>query len=227
MYRIIALIVLASVKLGAQNANPDVIGIIKKASDKLNTDAYYAYDTQYKMYEDYESNRAKETYAGFLLKKNNIYYYKIKNTEFVGFKNYSVMVSNDEKSILISKQARQQFPLDLSKYLKGFTTKLLKSDKNEYVCELVPTKISQIMVSKIVLHINKSDYSIIRQKLYLLNPMENDEKSTKPRLEVTFRPKAKKPAADDFLVTERNYYIITSSGYKIANRYKKYNLYKA
>ena len=77
-----------------------------------------------------------------------------------------------------------------------------------------------------MLHINKSDYSIVKQKLYFVNTVENDSKISKPRLEVVFKPKGKKLTTDDFLVSEKNYFLRVGKQIKVANRFNDYILYK-
>lgn len=226
VYQTIVFSFFISVSLIAQVTNENANTILKKASEKFKNDTYYSYNTKYTMYYDYESNDVKESYAGFLLKKNAIYYFKIKNTEFVSFKDYSVKVSGDEDAILITKSDTQELPLDFNNYLNSFKSRLIGTSKSEYICELVPAQVSQIMFSKIVIHVNKQDYSIIKQKLYFLNTIENKNKIASPRLEISFSPRIKKMEADNFLVNEKNYFTRIGNDLKVVTRFKGYKLFK-
>lgn len=210
----------------AQDKNKDVVTILKRASEKLKSEAYFSYNVKYNMYKDYTSDALQESYSGLLLKSGNTYYFKIKNTEFVSFKDYAVKVSKDEKAILISREQKQQFPMDIANYLQGFDYKFLGNSTTTYICELVPVKVSQIMFSKVILYINKKDYSIMRQTLYFLNTTENKKGTAKPRLDIIFSPREKNAAKDNFLINEKSYFIRTAGDIKLASRFKAYQLFK-
>jgi hypothetical protein len=203
-----------------------VENVIKKAAEKFKTEKYFTYNIKYNIYNDQNSNVVNYTYSGFLLKKNDIMYYKIKNTEFVQFKDYSVKVSKDEKAIQVSKDENAQMPMDLSQFLKGFNYKFIGNDKTNWICELVPAKVSQIMFSKIVIYINKQNYSVSKQVLYFLNPIEENKKKAKPKTEIIFSTRNKNQASDNFLIDEKNYFIRSNKDIKVASRFKEYELYK-
>lgn len=213
-----------SLAMYAQEKNESVEQIINKASQTFNAKEYFTYNINYKLFSDYTSKKATDAYDGFLLKKDNVYYYKIKNTEFIGFREYSVKVSNDEKAILIGKKGKDDFPLNLNTYLKAFKSKLIKSDNATWICELVPDKVSQIMFSKIIMAINKKDYSVSKQVLYFLNTSPED--SNAQRLEITFTPRNKDLPKDNALVDQSKYFIKSGSTIKVAPRLKEYQLYK-
>ena|SRR6218665_3821632 len=220
---LIAFCALWSVMVCGQQKNESVENIISKASQIFKTKDYLTYNVKYNIFSDYTTTKATETYTGFLLKKDNIFYYKIKNTEFVGFKDHSVKISNDEKALLIGKKGQEEFPLDLSTYLKAFKSRLIKSDNTSWTCELIPDKISQIMFSKVIMVINKKDYSVARQVLYFLNTSP-DEKAG--RLEISFTTRTKDLVKDKFLIEQSNYFTKSGNTIKTASRFKEYKLYK-
>lgn len=209
----------------AQNKQETVESIMVKASEKFASNPYLTYNLKYALYKD-NSKKPFESYTGFLLKRDNIFYHKIKETEFITFPDFSVKINKDEKAILIGKKLKNDFPLDLKKYLKAFRSKLLKSDNTTWTCELVPDKISQIMMGKIIMVINKSDYSISKQFLYVLNTLEDGKKTPDMYIEIVFSPRTKDKKLDDFLIDQNNYFSKTGNNIKTAPRFKEYHLYK-
>lgn len=210
----------------AQNGSLTVIDVLKKASEKFKTEKNLSYNLKYNLYNDEKSSKIDESYSGFLVKRGNSMYYKIKDTEFVGFNDYSVKVSNEEKAIIIAKGESKESPLDIDKFLKGFNYKFLGNDSTHWVCELTPSKVSQIMYRKIIIHINKKDYSIYKQILYFLNPVEENNKITRPRLEMVYTSRTTNEEKDNSLVDEKKYFTRVGKEIKVANRYKEYTLYK-
>lgn len=199
--------------------------ILKKASEKLQSDAYFSAFTKYSLYPDHKSSKAKEEYSGMILKKNGIYYYKIKNTEFVGFKDYAVKVSKDEKAMQIEKSAENTFPINIESLLKGYDLKLTGNDKAYWICEITPPKVSQSAFSKMTVFIRRKDYSIAAQKIYFFGSVQDDRIVPGQRLEAVFSER-KPSQLDAFLVNEKNYFTRSGKEIKPAERFKGYKLYK-
>jgi len=208
--------------------------IITKAADTYNESAYIAYNSNYSLYLDYNSKKVYEYYSGMVLKKNNVNYFKIKNTEFVTFKNIGIKVSNDEKAIVIEKQKKKidESPLSLKNYLDAYNAKLIETDSKTYICELTPNKITQIMLSKIVIYIRKKDYSIAKQSLFFVEQMESKDSKGKriysvPRLEITFTPRPRDEKSDNYLVSKENYFSEKGNDITISKRFSTYQLFKS
>ena len=211
---------------GQTNARLTAADILKKAADKMRDAPYYSFSTAYALYENYSSAKAKETHTGITLKKDGVYYNKIKNTEFVGFKGYTVKVNSDQKAIQIVKTDHAQLPVDIESYLKGYQLKLIGNNKTYWICEISPPKVSQVPFSKILFYVNRKDFTIIGQKTYLFGHMENDQLISGQRLEATF--KERKPSPNDsFLTSEKNYFIRSGKEIKPAARFNGYKLFKA
>lgn len=208
--------------------------VLKKAIEVNNKQQYLSYNSKYALYLDFTSKKVYEQYTGIVLKKNNVNYFKIKNTEFVTFKNYGLKINHDQKAFVIEKQTgeMEESPLSLTNYLKGVDSKLIQSNATHFICELTPSKISQIMFSKILIYIKKSDYSIAKQSLFFVEKMESKDSKGKtiytvPRLEITFSPRAKDEKRDNVLVTKENYFAERNNEIIISRRLSAYQLFKS
>lgn len=217
-----------------QKQKMTALQVLKKAIEVNDSQEYLSYNTKYALYLDYTSKKIYEQYTGVILKKKNINYFKIKNTEFVTFKNYGLKINHEQKAIVIENQAGEieESPLSLANFLNGFNSKLIQSNPTYFICELSPTKISQIMLSKVILYIKKSDYSIAKQSLFFVEKMESKDAKGKsiytlPRLEIVISPRKKDNKKDDFLLTRENYFTEKNNEIVISKRLSAYQLFKS
>lgn len=208
--------------------------ILKKAAEVYNKQEYVSNNSKYALYLDYTSRKIYEQYTGVVLRKNNVNYFKIKNTEFVAFNNYVLKINHDQKAIIIERQTREmeESPLSLTNYLKGFNAKLIQTDEDNFICELTPSKISQIMLSKVIIQIQKKDYSIVKQTLFFAEKMESKNAKGKsiytvPRLEIVFSPRAKNEKRDNLLVAKENYFTGKDNQIVLSKRISAYQLFKS
>ena len=234
-YFFIVLFLLRLSRLYSQENKTTAITVLKKASDSYNNKEYVSYNSKYVLYLDYTSNKVYEQYAGFTLKKNKVNYSKIKNTEFVVFNNSSIKINHDEKALIIEKTNNpniQNSPLGLETYLKGFNYKL-STNKDYFICELTPAgKMSQIMMHKVILYIRKTDYSIAKETLFLVEKMQSKDAKGKPiltvsRLEITFSPRIKNEKVDNLLIKKENYFTEKGNNIIVSKRLSAYKLYKS
>lgn len=194
--------------------------VLKKTAQYYNTQKYYTYTMKYVLYLDYKSKTPYSTYSGIFVNKNNAIYFKIKDTEFVTFDNIGIKINHLQKALVFqdNKKDLESSPLDVSKYLKGFNAKL-ETTSEYYICELKPAgKISQIMASKILIYINKKDFSIAKQSLFFVEKMESKNNKgvivkTIPRLETFFAKRTKNEESDNKLTSKSNYF--TEKGGKV------------
>ncbi|PKB18342.1 hypothetical protein [Flavobacterium sp. 5] len=208
--------------------------IISNASDAYIHSKYMSMNSTYNLYLDYNSEKVYEHYAGIVLKKNEVIYFEIKSTEFITFKNLGIKINYDQKAIVLEKQnkATEESPLSLKNYLNGYNAKLIDSDKNNFICELTPNKISQIMLSKIIIHIKKNDYSIVKQTLYFVEKMETKDAKgkriyTTPRLEINFSPREKNEKRDNLLTSKDNYFTERGNEIVLSKRFSTYQIFKS
>ena len=228
------LFLLFSVLANSQEQKLTAQQIIRNASKAFNEAPYITNNSNYNLYENYNSKKVYRNYTGIVLKKNNINYFKIKNTEFVSFKNIGIKINHDQKAIVIEKQKKStdESPLSLTNYLEAYNAKLIETDKNNYICELTPNKITQVMLSKIVIHIRKKDYHIVKQILFFVEKMETKNAKGKsiystPRLEITFTPRQKNEKRDNILISKENYFTEKGNELVLSNKFSTYQLFKS
>lgn len=219
----------------AQQEKMTAMQVLKKATETFNKQEYLSYNSSYSLYLDYTSQKKHEQYSGIVLKKNKVNYFKIKNTEFVSFKNYGIKINHDQKAIVVENESTnemQESPLYMDNYLKGFESKIISTNKEYFICELTPAKISQIMLSKIVVYIRKSNYGIAKQTLFFVEKMESKDSKgktiyTTPRLEISFTPRTKNEKADNFIVAKENYFTEKGNEIIVSKRLSAYQLFKS
>lgn len=214
-------------------AQKTALEVLEKASEKYNKETYVSYSSTYKLFLDYTTQKVHEQYTGRVLRKNNTTYVKIKETEFLTFDDCVLKINHDQKALIYQKKedANEEVPFSLSGYLKGFQVAFGEQSKDYYICEIKPPKISQIMMSKAIVYIRKSDLSLQKQKIYFVEKMESKDSNgkiilTTPRLEIEYLEKPKKNEEDDFLVTKSNYVKESRNELQFSKRLATYKLYK-
>lgn len=208
--------------------------VLDKAIEVNKAKTYISYNSNYALYKDYKTTSPYETYDGVVLRKNGVNYLRIKNTEFVTFNDYGLKINHDQKAVVMEKGNSniKELPTSVESYTKGFKSKLLPSDGQYYICELNPPKISQIMLHKVVLHIKKSDFSVAKQVLYLVEKMEVKNKSglteySVPRLEISFKKREKNETKDNVLTLKANYFTQKAGQITLSKKLSKYKLFKS
>ena len=217
----------------SQQEKITAIQVLKKATAAYNKQEYISYNSNYSLYLDYSSQKVYEQYSGIILKKNNVNYFKIKDTEFISFNDYVLKISSEQKAIVMENgsKAIEESPLSLNNYLKGFDAKLTRN-KDYFICELIPAKLSQIMFSKVIIYIKQTDYSISKQTLFFVEKMESKNAKGKiiysiPRLEITFNSRPKNEQKDNFLTLKENYFTEKNTQIKVSKRFSAYQLFKS
>lgn len=209
--------------------------IIKKASLAYQKNNSFSYNSQYVMYADYVTNKILEKYQGYIIKKNNSSYIRIKETEIITLPPYGIRIDNVNKVIAMiqSDQTTLQNPLVVDHYLKEFNSKLI-SDKGEFfVCEIIP--VNNIKVNpfqKIVFQIHKTNFHIEKQILYLFNQIESKDSkgrliSNKPRIEISFSTRSRNEKNESKLFRLESYISTKGNEIKPAHNYFGYTIYKS
>lgn len=219
----------------SQQEKRTALQVLQKASEVFNKQEYVTYNSTYALYLDYKTDKVYEQYSGIVLKKNNVNYYKIKQTEFVSFNDYGLKINNEQKALMVQKgnELNETSPLALNSYLKGFQVKFIETNnKLFYVCELTPPKVSQLMLHKVIFYINKTDFSIGKQKLFFVEKMQSKNNKgvsvyTIPRLEINFTKRVKNESKDNLLVTKSNYLTIKGNTFILSKKLASYKLYKS
>lgn len=209
----------------------------KKVMDKV-TAVYgnskrLSFFVEYASFSNYKDIKPKELYSGILIKNGDVYYNKIKNTEIINFSDCSLKIGNDEKAIMYNANQKEDLllpSLESSAFLKEFSGKL-KSTPSHYICEFIPKKFTQIMVSKIIFYINKKDFTLAKQIMYLAQETEYKNSggkvvSSAPRVELTFQKRKNDTEKDKFLTKKENYFTKRGVDVILSKRLLGYKLYK-
>lgn len=215
----------------AQEKIPTAKFLFQKSAETYAKNNQYAFVSQYQMYKNYTSTTVTESYDGEIVKFNNQTYFRIKDFEFVNFQDLSIQVSQSEKAILVYKQANKTnllSPINLEKYINGYVIKVT-STNNFWICDLTPSKGSQVMAHKIMVYLNKSDFTIAKQEIYMLSQLQYGNTVSKkaieaPKMVVTFRKRAINSIKDQAHTAKTSY--ITGVGKKlyVSKRYAGYKL---
>ncbi|MFL9843552.1 hypothetical protein [Flavobacterium rhizosphaerae] len=194
---------------------------VEKIFDKVNAaykdSPYITYNSRYIMYDSYTSKNVYENYSGFYIKKGNRVYFKLHNTEVIVSDSVGAKINHDQKAILIGTGGGVDSGAMITNQLalQGFKSEL-KTDPGFYICEFTAGKLTQAPYNKVIVFVNKKDFTVAKQILYLSSPLEGNDKSGKktvsfPRLEIQFTLRKKDIAGDEKLLSLKNYFTIKNN----------------
>jgi len=190
----------------------------------------------YQLFKGVDGNNIIEEYKGMYAKNKDSYYSKIKNTEIVYTPTFYVKVNHDQKAMVfvnnqVNKEQKNSL-VDLDAILKNFENIKIIDKGSYWQCEMVAIEYSQSPFSKIIMDINKKNYAIKKQVLYLTNMIDfSDNERTKaeyniPKLILTYSNYSDLSTYDLGLFKKNKY--TTSSNGKVApaTKYKDYEIIK-
>lgn len=206
--------------------------ILKKVQEVYNTNNSISLSVNYTLFKNEVSIHTEESFDGLIVKDRQNYYSKINNTEFIQLSDNYVKINHDEKAMLYAKgtsNSDSSSPLNISGFINFFKTADVTETSDLFVCELISKDITMLPYSKVVLHINKKDYSIKKQILYLIKPMsfannDNEKEISNPRLEITFSELDSKKVIPNSLFNISNYVDVSKSDVKPSNKLETYQL---
>lgn len=210
----------------------EIIKIINKSTEKYLGDSSIAISLNYDLFSSYTSKKTLQSYVGVSVSSNKKSYLKIHNTEFINTPDLSFKINHDQKLALIylsnKKEATNtQNPINIKEFLKYFKKKTLTSNSTSWVIELETPVLTQLPYGKVKIFINKQDYSIKKQTLYLLDGIpQNNNKSLIPRLEISFKELKKTNSEINSLLDLNKYLIKQSNSYVLAKQFESYKLLK-
>lgn len=218
----------------AQNNNLSAREVFQKAIDKYKKQNYLSLRTHYKSFKHYTDTKPSEIFYGETILKNDISYSKVKDVEIVTFNDYVLQISNSAKTVVVDKNKigkSQLDPFQFESYLKNFETKVT-TDSNDYICTMIPKKFAQIMLNQVVIYINKHDFTVRKQEIFLLKQMPHKNSKGKivsdiPKIEMIFSMREKKEAKDNQLLTKSSYFKIIKNNFVLAQRFSNYKLINA
>lgn len=214
----------------AKTDKDKIIELFAKSKKVYESRNVFKLNVSYKMFLSNKSDIPSEKYDGTFIKKNSDYYSKISNTEFVKIKNCFIKIDNDSKLIEFKKEIKTESPIyDLTGILSNFNAFKLTSDGDYWICTMTAPEITFVPYGKAVVAIHKTNYTLSRQILYLLNQSTHKNINGKktvvyPRLEITFSDTEAKtiPLGTKFSV---NTYVIESNKKLIPSKnYKNYKI---
>ncbi|MFN3754315.1 hypothetical protein [Flavobacterium sp.] len=206
-----------------------VVNILKKSNSYYQGKNKFQLNTTYKIYATKSSKQVKDSFKGLFACNNDRTYAKINQTEFIISSDLSLKIDNESKLIQFSKNEldKDLKVYDLEKYCSYYNGFKLTETEKEWICTLTTAAFSFVPYSKVVIYINKANYNVSKQILYIISAVEYKDSDGKmkidyPRLEIEFDNL--KTVIDNENVFNIDSYILLKNGKYYPS--KKYNTYK-
>lgn len=209
--------------------------VLKKTRDFYQEKDNFKFNTSYKLFNGYKGNKVIESYDGKILKTNDITYSKIHNTEFFQYPNSFLKVNHIEKAMLYSDTSgmnNDSSPISILKRIESsFKSSNILLKGNSYVLEFIAKDLNFLPYKKLLILIDKNDFKIQKQVLFLVNQVtvkDNNDKDilVTPRLEITlFNFSSKKiETSGDSRYKLSNYITKVDNKVAVTAKYKNYNI---
>ncbi len=207
-------------------------GLIEKAQKKYASAPDFQFSAVYQLFGSYKSSTVSESYKGVFAKNKKNSYAKIHTTEFVKLNTFNIKVDNESKLMQVTKDGNGNgdlFPYQLGELLSNFNDFKISSTDLEWICTLTAPKVTFVPYGKVILHINKKDYSLTKQTMYLLQQNQyTDSKGKKligyPRLEITFSKVLWNSDAYAPKFELSSYIYQSKNKYHVSKKYKSYQI---
>lgn len=214
------------------NINDDkvtIVALLKKSKDYYDKQKVFKFNTAYDLFAG-NSKKAIESYKGVFIKDDKNFYSKIGQTEIIVIKGNTIKIDNESKLIQYFKEeaTNENIVYDLVKYCNNFGTFDLKSTDNYWICTLNSREVTFVPYSKVVIYLDKKNYSIVKQELFLISTITTKDVKGKdvysyPKLQITFSAFELKKQNEDYF--KINYYIELKKGkYYPSKKYSTYQI---
>lgn len=234
---IIALLLCGNFSYGFQKKDSiAAIAVLNKVQEVYSKTNQYRFDVDYTSYGSYEDNEVLEHYKGKIYKSSNTFYSKTQNTIILSDANKSLKIYEDEKAIEVYDNSTQvtevQNPTNINAFLKHYKQITIEEKDKLYICTLQTGYITQMPYGKIVLYINKENYTIIKQDLFLLARLpyytkSGEKKMGNPRIEISFSNFKKQLNTEEQKSIKLSTYITIKGSTIIGNqKYKDFSIDK-
>lgn len=234
---IIALLVCSNFSYGFQKKDSiAAIDVLNKVLEVYSNTNQYRFDVDYTSYGSYEDNEVLEHYKGKVYKSANTFYSKTQNTIILSNAKKSLKIYEDEKAIEVYDNSTQvtevQNLININAFLKHYKHKTIEEKGKLYICTFQTGYITQMPYGKIVLYINKEDYTIIKQDLFLLARLPyytkyGEKKMGNPRIEISFSNFKRQLNTEEKKSIKLSTYItIKGNTIKGSQKYKDYSIDK-
>lgn len=203
--------------------------VITKAEQHYATAKQYSYDLDYCFYKNGFSSAIVDRYSGLLIKKDGVIYQKVNAAQSVNFSDCLVTLNPVDKVLFVSKKGNKTPPVVLKQFLKMSKGTKLTGTKEHWICELTAGKEQRKEFTKIVIYVNKKDFSLNRQIFYTEGAQEIEKENKlillkNPRLEILYSANSK-AMAKYAPVLSKSYYFSTKNNKIIpSKRFQKYKL---
>lgn len=196
---------------------PTAVETLAKVETYYKTAKALNINVEYAMYMGHTGTYLTELYKGNIYKNNAVTQLKVLGSEVLQFSDVQITINNEDKTLIYnvsSNNGLSKSPLDTSAFLNFYREVSTQVSGNTIIHELV-LKNRQIPIpyNKIVIHLNKNDYSLKKQILYLSKKMpfvnkEGENIEDVGRMEITFQSNPvthiKAPELQDYVVLEAN-----------------------
>ena len=196
---------------------PTAAESLAKIETYYKTAKSFSIQVKYNMYKGHTGNHLTESYEGTMTKNGAVSQIKILGSEILQFPEAQLTINKDNKTLVyneISGESLKKSPLDVSTFLKYYKETSTKVSGNMLIHEMV-LKNNQMPIpySKIVIYINKANYQLVKQELYLSTKVpfvDEKGKDTKDvaRMEISFKynkkSMTKTPRLKDYVQLEPN-----------------------
>lgn len=191
----------------------------------------YGFDVKYSLFKTYSSQQVHSSYNGYLYQEGAQVYQKIKQTEFVNTKEFSLKINHEQKLIQVDPaQPAQALNFNPQEALKLCARKSIVVEGDSYLVTLEYTASSISPFAKVEMKVSKKTFFMSKLEFYYKAEQdfaafgEKPDRS-KPRLVMTISNVDKAKENSDLLTTskyvvkEKNKVIPASrlAGYKIVD----------
>lgn len=203
--------------------------IFSKTEKFYKEQSSYALDVTYQFFDLKNTTTATETLKGSIEKKGHNYYSKIGPTEFIYLDDIFLKINHDEKAVLYSKAPNKKMttPIDITALTDYFKNVKILNKDNTLISEVLFKEKSNLPYTKMVIVIDSSNYSIIKQELYLLSGVTypsmaaGNKKTTEGKMVISFSPNTSKRTD----VFNKSNYLKNSSTVSLSNKLSSYQLF--
>ncbi len=204
--------------------------LFSKTENYYKNTAEYSLKVSYQFFEIGKNGRALESLAGKIRKKENNYYSKIDQTEFIYIDQTFLKINHQQKAVLYAPIAdpKTVTPVEVTALLEYFDRVDICEDQAATVCELHFKTNKTIPYEKMVLHLDPKSHAIRKQELYMLPGktypgQANREKTKAGKVVITLLPEAIPKNGDQ--IFERSNYLLSSTTPRLSKKLSAYKLY--
>ncbi|MBQ4820655.1 hypothetical protein [Aquimarina sp. MMG016] len=198
----ILLILFLGIQFTIKAQDLEVKEVLSKTEEFYENQESYDVSVTYNMFRGLTGTNITESYQGSFAKDKDKYLMKVLGSEILQFNKGKLIINHKEKTIRYEKGASDNVSMtslfNIDEFLTYYDKTKAQTKGNAIVCELVSTKKNfQLPYGKVVLYLNKSDYSITKQVLYFssLIPFAEDNKQVQDygrlELEMTYQNQQK------------------------------------